>query len=631
MKGECGMELQQTRRAFVGTAAGMAGAAALGMAGMAHADEAASASSSVEGVSWDAAYDVVVVGFGAAGGVTAITAAEQGAKVLLVEKAMKGIGGGNSRVCAQGIYAPLDVDATIQYIKAIFTDFTTVSDEMLERYAREVCTIQDWLLEHGAPNLQGNGPDTSQAEYPDAPGAESCIKVSVAGRYYFSDFYKMLKRIVGEMSDSIDVIYSAPAKKLIQDPVSKGIMGVTIEKNGTAYNVLAKNGVVLTTGGFENDQEMLQNFLQMSNACAKGSSYNTGDGIRMATECGAELWHMSNVAGPDINFKAPELDITFGMYMQDKSGFGSKNTIFVGSDGTRFTNEASRPKHGNVYYHGSYRTLQVPNPCFIVFDNVAMTNNKIYDTWSEGNVDELNAGWIVQADTLEELAEKVGIDPAGLVAEVEKYNGYCEAGSDYDFGRDPELLNPITEPPFYAMEGTASLLNTMGGPKRDIEGGIVDVHGNIIPHLYSAGELGSIYADTYQGSGNLAECIVYGRISGANAAAEKDDAYVASASIENALPLVDEEPQFELGENEYLGVGDGMGGDLYVKVRYVDGTVEDVEVVYNLETPYIGSAAVEQLPAKIVEANSTEVDSIAGASVTSDAIKAAVLAAIEQA
>lgn len=625
------MELQQTRRTFVGTAASMAGAAALGMTGIVRADETVTASSSVDDVSWDAAYDVVVVGFGDAGGVAAITAAEQGAKVLLVEKAMKGIGGGNSRVCSQGIYAPLDVDATIQYIKAIFTDFTTVSDEMLERYAREVCTIQDWLLGHGAPNMQANGPDVSQAEYPDAPGAESCIKVSVAGRYGFGDFYKMLKRIVSEMSDNIDVIYSAPAKKLIQDPVSKGIMGVVIEKNGATYNVLAKNGVVLTTGGFENNQEMLQNFLQMSNACAKGANFNTGDGIKMAIECGADLWHMSNVAGPDINFKAPEFDITFGMYMQDKAGFGSKNTIFVGSDGTRFTNEASRPKHGNVYYHGSYRTLQVPNPCFIVFDNVAMTNNKIYKSWSDGNADELNAGWIVQADTLEELAEKMGIDPAGLVAEVEKYNGYCEAGFDYDFGRDPELLNPITEPPFYAMEGTASLLNTMGGPKRDIEGGIVDVHGNIIPHLYSAGELGSIYADTYQGSGNLAECIVYGRISGANAAMEKDDAYVISDPVENVLPLVDEEPQFELGENEYLGIGDGLGGDVYVKVRYVDGVIEDVEVLYNLETPYVGSMAVEKLPAKIVEANSTEIDGIAGATVTSDAIKAAVLAAIEQA
>ena len=149
--------------------------------------------------------------------------------------------------------------------------------------------------------------------------------------------------------------------------------------------------------------------------------------------------------------------------------------------------------------------------------------------------------------------------------------------------------------------------------------------------LYSAGELGSIYADTYQGSGNIAECIVYGRISGANAAAQKDDACTVAGEVENRLPLVDPEPEFELGENECLGVGDGMGGELYAIVRYADGVIEDVKVAYNMETPYIAHRALEEMPARIVEANSTEVDAVAGATVTSLAIIEAVNAAIAQA
>lgn len=134
--------------------------------------------------------------------------------------------------------------------------------------------------------MEANDPDVRQTEHPDAPGTESCIKVSVSGRYGFDDFRKMLKRIVGEMSDSIDVIYSAPARRLIQGPSTKGIMGMTIEKNGEVYDVLAKNGVVLATGGFENDQGMLQNYLQMSNACAKGGGlqhgrrHSHGNGVR---------------------------------------------------------------------------------------------------------------------------------------------------------------------------------------------------------------------------------------------------------------------------------------------------------------------------------------------------------------
>ena len=230
----------------------------------------------------------------------------------------------------------------------------------------------------------------------------------------------------------------------------------------------------------------------------------------------------------------------------------------------------------------------------MVFDDEAMQNNRIYPTWSAGNVEEL------------------------------------DAGLDEEYGRDPEKLLPIRAAPYYAMVGVVSMLNTMGGPKRDIEGGIVDVEGNVIPHLYSAGELGSIYADTYQGSGNIAECIAYGRISGANAAAQKDDACVVAAEVENKLPLVDPEPEFELGENECLGVGDGMGGELYAIVRYADGVIEDVQVAYNMETPYIAHRALEEMPARIVEANSTEVDAVAGATVTSLAIIEAVNAAIAQ-
>ena len=322
-----------TRKSFLtGTAAAAAAMTAGAVAGVAQADEAAFG----DAVAWDAAYDVVVVGFGDAGAATAITAAENGAKVLLAEKAAKGLGGGNSRVCSQSCYAPLDVEATRTYIKSIFTDFTTVSDEMLNRYAEEVCTLQDWLLAHGAAELFPLGPDTSQAEYPAMPGAESCIKVTVGGRYGFSDLYKMLKRQV-EANDAIDVIYGAPGVKLIQDPATKVVWGVVLEKDGQRYNVLARNGVVLTCGGFENNQEMVQNYLQMANCYAKGAHFNTGDGIKMAMACGADLWHMSNVAGPDVNYKAPENQNVFGNYMQDKKGFGSKNTIFVGSDGTRFT------------------------------------------------------------------------------------------------------------------------------------------------------------------------------------------------------------------------------------------------------------------------------------------------------
>ena len=101
---------------------------------------------------------------------------------------------------------------------------------------------------------------------------------------------------------------------------------------------------------------------------------------------------------------------------------------------------------------------------------------------------------------------------------MERYNGYCDAGLDEEYAGDPEKLLPIRTAPYYAMVGVASMLNTMGGPKRDIEGGIVDVEGNVIPHLYSAGELGCVYGYMYNGGGNVGEALSSGRIAVRNAA-----------------------------------------------------------------------------------------------------------------
>ena len=82
------------------------------------------------------------------------------------------------------------------------------------------------------------------------------------------------------------------------------------------------------------------------------------------------------------------------------------------------------------------------------------------------------------------------------------------------------MLAPIAEPPFYAVELSPSMLNTQGGPRRNEKGQIVRPDGTPIPRLYSAGELGSIYSYLYQGTGNIGECLAFGRISGRNAAAE---------------------------------------------------------------------------------------------------------------
>jgi predicted oxidoreductase len=117
------------------------------------------------------------------------------------------------------------------------------------------------------------------------------------------------------------------------------------------------------------------------------------------------------------------------------------------------------------------------------------------------------------------LAEAIGLDSSALENSVQSWNRTCESGVDHEFGRR-RMLNPFGQPPYYAMELSPTMLNTQGGPRRNEHAQIVRPDGTPIPRLYSAGELGSIYSHLYQGTGNIGECLAFGRISARNAFAE---------------------------------------------------------------------------------------------------------------
>ena len=106
-----------------------------------------------------------------------------------------------------------------------------------------------------------------------------------------------------------------------------------------------------------------------------------------------------------------------------------------------------------------------------------------------------------------------------MEATVARWNAQVSAGADDDFGRKL-MLNPFAKGPFYAMELSPSMINTQGGPRRNEDARVLRPDRTPIPRLYSAGELGSIYSYLYQGTGNIGECLAFGRIAGRNVAAE---------------------------------------------------------------------------------------------------------------
>lgn len=584
-------------------------------------------------IDWHGEYDVVVVGYGGAGATASIEAADQGAKVLLIEKAPKGEEGGNTRFALQAVLS-IDkekVDKGTEYFQNLRGKYNTPSDDIIKAYLETAGGNYEWLKNIGAENIL----TFPFMEY-DLPGGEVMDAMLIDGEAWTSSLYRTLQKSIEERKDNIEVWYESPGVGLIQDPETKIIHGVVVNNNGTHLNVRAKNGVVLCTGGFENNMQMIQDYLQLPYAYSKAARYNTGDGIKMAMEAGANLWHMSNIAGPDLNVLNPETNTAFAYAIQGRkdslsTGFASQNVIFVGADGTRFTDESTLPNHGHINFHGSWIKMPLSLPAYAIFDETARLSQPVYPTWSQGNAEEIEKGLIVKADTIKELAEKIGLDPAKLQKQIREYNRYCYNRKDPIFGRARDTLKAIKKAPFYAMELVPSFTNTQGGPERNEKGEVLDLKGNPIPHLYSAGELGSVFSGIYQGSGNLGECIIFGRISGKSAATVKND--ITQESVMEGKtpvkPVWQELEEIIPQSGEFIGEDRGIGGPIKVLVTMKDDKIFGIEVVYHNETKGVSTNAIDTIITSIIKNQTTDVDAVSGATVTSRALMNAVKNALE--
>lgn len=544
-------EVGQTRRAFLaGAGASLLGAATFGIAGCSPSgkSENTEPTNTTSDASWDEEYDVVVVGAGIAGLAAAITVATEGegATCLLAEKGAMPLG--NSPVCAgYGIYTE-DGEGFTQYMKELNGEHGTTPDDVLETFAEGTTWVLDWVIGLGANkdeiglfNLDNRtANETNQvtttelqytSEYPElehsyttrwfavgqAPGKE------IKGPKHV---HQLLLEKIEEFSDTLTYRPKAPFSELIQEPVTKEILGAVID----GKRIKANKGVIMTIGGFENDPEMLENYLGQGGAITGGGTGNTGDGHRACMKVGADFWHMKSVAGfwlygrdnanthftnhPIYKPIPKGFGITVGVngrrFYMDWDGFGSWGAVPYMSDLSR--NVGCR--HGHSQFGGEWTQLPLPSKAWLVFDQNGLEQGAIAKTASSDPVkDEL----CYTANTLEELAAIIDIPADELTKTVSQWNECCEKGEDIYYQRPADTLVPVSTPPYYAQLCVPSFLNTDGGPVRSARGEILDPDGNPIPHLYSAGEFGSIWGHLYQGSGNVSECLIFGRISAQNA------------------------------------------------------------------------------------------------------------------
>lgn len=269
-------------------------------------------------------------------------------------------------------------------------------------------------------------------------------------------------------------------------------------------------------------------------------------------------------------------------------------------------------------------------------------------TFSDGYADEIASGEVLTGTTLEELAEAIrqsnggkdapNFDTEKFVAAINAYNKRYDAGEDADYGRPFATMVPVRTGPFYAVKIGPTYFNTMGGPRRNQYAQVINVEGYPVEGLFSAGELGSIFCDMYNGSGNLGETMVFGRIAGRNAAARAKGEFKGATEPAHIWQGEDDDENAEEAmvtgtykDGTYEGSGTGFGGKIVVDVTIEGGKIAKVEVVSDAETPGIGGVAMPEYCDAVVEKQSIDIDAVASASNTLRGFKEAVNDALAKA
>src|SRR5688572_30756599 len=405
---------------------------------------------------------------------------------------------------------------------------------------------------------------SANAAFPEFPGAAksgyACVRSTYTGKYdedaltgRTKDSAKSAKQsgeafhacmLTGVQSRNVPIHYGVSAKELILND-SGAVVGVVAERGSQKMTYRARKAVIIACGGYEYNQRMRKAFLDgpgIEGWAFYGSPANTGDGIRMALKAGAALAKVGNIAGRVI-CAIPERrhGLRIGL---NTSSVGKPNEIVVDNHGRRYAAERRITKDPTRYhfYKEALRfdteTLTYPRiPSWMVFDATLMQKGPVVRTgravyngidWGNDNQGALRQGWILQGATIEELAAKIRAHPDNrgfmeadvLARTVATFNEYCAAGHDRDFQREVETMAPVVQPPFYAIPLYPGGPNTTGGLRSNARRQVLDWDDRPIPRLYTAGEISSVFQFVYQGGGNLAEGIVFGRLAGRNAAAE---------------------------------------------------------------------------------------------------------------
>lgn len=442
--------------------------------------------------------DIVIVGGGIAGMSAALTALEAGMTVLLLES-QSSTGGSSAMSGGCLAFAGTDMQAASgidDNSDLLYSDLMEVgkgeSDpELVRLYADGQLDAYEWLRGHGV----------SFSPIIEAASGQSVPRVHTVDP---ADVIRLLEARARTYA-GFKIMLGARARRLVLDEAQAHVVGVSGESVDGEFNLSAARGVVLASGGFGQDRDLIHRFAPLyDHAVFISGAGSWGDGLRMAWKLGADLRDMVHIKG------------TYGKHPVDETNHHSclavyKGAIAVNQDGHRFVDESLSYK-----LLGDASMMQPYGVTYQILDQGVMDagDNRVRILDFERRLEE---GLFVVADTLAELAEHIEIPAETLIATVERYNANAREGRDPDFGRrhlvhNHGSLRPIENGPFYAYPSTAAVFGTYCGLRVDSSMRVIDVFGEAIPGLYAAGEVvGGFHGMAYMTGSALGKALVFGR------------------------------------------------------------------------------------------------------------------------
>ncbi|WP_314193858.1 FAD-dependent oxidoreductase [uncultured Arthrobacter sp.] len=505
-------------------------------------------------------YDVVVAGSGAAGLVAAVRAADAGLRVLVAEKApllggTTAAGGGvmwapNNHLARQAGYRDSHEDGVAYLTEAAGHVLTREEVEWYvstapravayldaeTRLALTPIARPDYHMEWSGAADGGRGLDNNAFDPSGYPGLAEAVRPSsyfplltmterdqLNGRAADPELLSrraatgvrtmggalVASLLASALDRGVEIAVSAPVEDLGRD----GDKWTVTLGGAAAGRTVSAAAVVLASGGFEWNPRLRQAFLPFPVTPISAPS-NEGDGLELGLKAGAAVADMTAIWGvPVISEAAHEYDGVRSGRMGNVE-MTLPGSITVNAAGKRFVNEA-------LNYHDACRVFasvdpltgrQQNNPAWLVFDAAYLAKYPV-----AGSAAGTPAAWMTAADSLEELAGKVGMDPAGLAATVARFNAGASEGVDPEFhrGATPQdrflgdtantpnpCLAPLATAPFFAVRISAGVLGTSGGLDTDFNGRVLDRHRQPIPGLYAAGNVSAgVFRNNYPGGG----------------------------------------------------------------------------------------------------------------------------------